>query len=98
MEKELKRLSRSELVEIIYQYQQREQELLNENEKLKAQLEDKQIKISKVGSIAQASLALNEVFEAAQAAADQYLENVQQRGKEYLEMVQKVQSNRNGQD
>ena len=44
----------------------------NPEDKLKAELEEKNIKIRKTGSIAEASLKLNGVFEAAQNAADQY--------------------------
>lgn len=44
--------------------------------KMKARLDDRQIKIDKAGSIAEAALQLNGVFEAAQNAAKQYLENV----------------------
>ena len=43
-------------------------------------LEDRRILIEKSGSIAEAALRLNEVFEAAQAAADQYLENIRELG------------------
>lgn len=75
-EKELRRMRRGDLIEIIYQYQQREQELLKENAELKVQLRDRRTRIQKAGSIAEASLALHHVFEAAQAAADQYLAEV----------------------
>jgi len=34
------------------------------------------LRLEQVGSIAEAALSLNRVFEAAQAAADQYLESV----------------------
>ena len=87
--KEIKKLSRTDLIEIIYQYQQREEELLEENKKLRLQLEDKSIKLNDLGSIAEAALALNKVFESAQNAADQYLENVHQRGEAYLKNLQK---------
>lgn len=75
-DKELRRISRGDLIEIIYQYQQRERELTTENTALKASLEARTTKIAKAGSIAEAALSLNHVFEAAQAAADQYLEEV----------------------
>jgi hypothetical protein len=42
----------------------------------KAQLNKREIAIESAGSIAEAALKLNGVFEAAQKAADQYLENV----------------------
>lgn len=81
-EKELKRMSRGDLIEIIYQYQHREQELINENQVLRSQLDDRRIKVEKAGSIAEAALALNHVFEAAQAAADQYLKEVKRTAEE----------------
>ena len=72
-DKEFRKLHREDLIEIIYQYQRREQRLTQENELLKNQLKEKAITIQEAGSIANAALALNGVFEAAQKAADQYL-------------------------
>lgn len=46
-------------------------------EQTEAQLKDRQIEIEKAGSIAEAALALSGIFQAAQSAADQYLENIQ---------------------
>lgn len=43
---------------------------------LEDQLEDREIRIQESGSIAEAALKLSGIFEAAQAAADQYLENI----------------------
>lgn len=75
--KELKRLSRGELLEILI-------EQMEENDRLKAQvremgqrLADRQIVLKEAGSIAEAALRLNEVFEAAQNAAQQYLDSIQ---------------------
>ena len=42
------------------------------------QLEERRIMTEEAGSIAEAALRINRVFEAAQAAADQYLENIRQ--------------------
>lgn len=76
-DRELKRLSRAELLELLLEEGQ-------ENERLRAQLDkanqainDKSIAIGKAGSIAEAALALSGVFDAAQQAAQQYLENIQ---------------------
>ena len=91
-DKEFRKLGRADLIEIIYQYQKREQQLLAENQELCRKLEDKQIQIGELGSIAEASLALNGVFEAAQAAADQYLLNVQSAADEYLKQVKANES------
>lgn len=69
-------MSRAELIEVIYRLQQNEQELRRENDELKAQLADRRTHLSEAGSIAQAALALNDVFARAQAAADDYLAEI----------------------
>ena len=79
-DRELRHMSRTELVEIIFALKQSEEQLKAENAELKAKLEDRQIHIEKAGSIAQAALELNRVFEAAQAAADEYLASVRASG------------------
>ncbi len=74
--KELRKLNRTELLELLLSVTTEVERLNSEISKLKAELEEKNIKIRKTGSIAEASLKLNGVFEAAQNAADQYVENV----------------------
>ncbi len=75
-EKELKRLNRRELLEILLE-QVKENELLKaEISELKAKLEEREIKLSAAGNIAEASLELNNVFKSAQMAAEQYIDNV----------------------
>lgn len=72
----LRRLSRGELIDIIYQYQCKNQEQAEKIEELTAQLEDRRTRIRNAGSIAEAALSLNRVFEAAQQAADQYVQEL----------------------
>ena len=69
-------MRRTELVEIILTLKQSEDQLRAENAALSAQLQERQIHIENAGSIAQAALELNKVFEAAQAAADEYVASV----------------------
>ena len=75
--KSLSKLSRKELLDLLYEQEKRLEELESRNKELEAQIEDRKIKIAKVGSIAEASLALSNVFAEAQKAVDRYLENVQ---------------------
>ena len=75
-DKEFKRLKRSELIEIIYEYQKREQALQSRVEALQAQLDEKNLKIQQAGSIAEATAALTGIFEATQKTADAYLEHI----------------------
>ena len=75
-DRELRHMRRTELVEIIFALKQSEDQLKAENAELTAKLEQRQIHLDSAGSIAQAALELNHVFEAAQAAADDYLASV----------------------
>ena len=76
-DKELRRLKREELLEMLISQSKEVEELRAEVSELKKKLDDRQICLDKAGSIAEASVLLNGVFEAAQAAAPQYLENIQ---------------------
>lgn len=75
-ENELKSLSRKQLLELLLLQTQRADRLEAELEEAKRRIRDKKLIESEAGSIAEASLKLNGVFEAAQAAASQYVENV----------------------
>ncbi len=75
-DKELRHLKRSDLIEIIYELQTQNKEASDRIDLLERELNDRRIKISEAGSIAEAALRLNGVFEAAQAAADRYLMSV----------------------
>lgn len=79
-DKELRRLSRRELLEMLIAQMEENQRLKQRIEEAEKKLASRQIVMDQVGSIAEAALALNGVFEAAQAAAEQYLENVQNLG------------------
>ncbi len=73
---ELKKMGRRDLIDIIYELKKNELRLQNEVDELKQELANRQIVIERAGSIADAALALNHIFEVAQAAADDYLNSV----------------------
>ena len=75
-DKEFKRLSRSQLIDIIYQLQLKQEELIAENKKLSKALADRRLRISKAGNIAEATLEIHNVMQAAQDAASHYLEEI----------------------
>ena len=75
-DKEFKRLSRAQLIEIIYQFQIKVEELTQENKDLQEALEDERLRITRAGNIAEAALEVNQVMEAAQNAAQQYLDEI----------------------
>ena len=78
-EKELLKLKRSELLEIMLAQSREIDKLREELEETKAKLEDREIRIEKAGSLAEASLRLTNIFEEAQKAVDLYVENRKRR-------------------
>ena len=94
-DKEFKRLNRSQLIEIIYQFQIKVEELTQENQNLSTALEDKRLRITRAGSIAEAALAVNNVMQSAQNAAQQYLDEIQSLYSEIDEECQKIREKAN---
>ena len=74
--KEFKRLSRPQLIDIIYQLQVKQDELTAENERLKEALADKRLRVRNAGNLAEAALEIHNVMQSAQSAADHYLEEI----------------------
>jgi len=75
-EKDLKKLSRKQLLELLLEQTRRADMLEKQLKAAEARLKERIILESEAGSIAEAALKLNGVLEAAQAAADQYLESI----------------------
>lgn len=75
-DKELRRLNRADLVDIICQMKQTEEQLRQQLEEANEALASRELKIQQAGSIAQAAISVNGVFEAAQAAANDYLAQI----------------------
>lgn len=75
-EKELRRLRRSDLLEILLELSKENQELREQLKESQKKLQDRQILIEESGSLAEAALKLNRIFEDAQAACEQYEQNV----------------------
>ena len=75
-DKEFKRLSRAQLIDIIYQLQLQIDKLNEEKQALEGELKDKRLRLSNVGNIAEAALEMNDCFRSAQNAAEQYLNEI----------------------
>ncbi|MBR0447654.1 MAG: hypothetical protein IIX28_04225 [Clostridia bacterium] len=75
-DKEFKRLSRAQLIEIIYQLQLQIDTLNEEKQSLESELADKRLRLSSAGNIADAALEINDCFRSAQNAAEQYLNEI----------------------
>ncbi len=81
-DQELRRLSRADLLELLLEERRENERLRARISKLYEIMSDRKIQIEEAGSIAEAALRLNGVFEAAEAAAAQYLENVRRLAEE----------------
>lgn len=75
-DKELKRLSRAELLEMLISQSEENELLRGQVKSLQESLNERRIYIEKAGSIAEASLLINKVFESAEAAAQDYVNNI----------------------
>ena len=75
-DREQQHLSRTELLELLIAQMEENALLKLQLKSAMAQLEHKNIEILKAGSLAEAALELNGIFQAADAAAKQYLDNV----------------------
>ena len=75
-DKEFKRLSRAQLIDIIYQFQLQVDKLTEQNQELERDLADKRLRLRNAGNIADAALEINNCFRSAQSAAEQYLNEI----------------------
>ncbi len=78
-DKELKKLNRTKLLKMLLEVERENETLRARNAELEEKMSRRELQIASAGSIAEASLKLNGIFEAAQKAADQYLYNVRRR-------------------
>lgn len=75
-DKEIRKLNRLELLELMVTLSEENEILRKKVDALQKQVDEREIDIESAGSIAEASLELSGVFEAAQDAANRYLENI----------------------
>lgn len=89
-EKELKRLSRAELLELLLLQTRETERAQTRVKQLEEALSKRQLKIREAGDLAHAVLAVNGVMETAQRAAKQYLENIEQMQSETKERCAEI--------
>ena len=85
-DKELKRLRRTELLELFLAQSKQVESLENKVAQLEKELHDRRIVMEETGSIAEAALKLNKVFEQAQQAADDYVQSVKLKMEEGIDV------------
>ena len=73
---ELKKLNRTQLLEQLVAQGREIERLRGKLQVADEKLRDRQLEIDMAGSIAEAAMSINGVFEAAEKAAEQYLENI----------------------
>ena len=75
-DKEFKRLSRAQLIEIIYQLQLQLDKVNEEKQALESELKDKRLYLQSAGNIAEAALEIKDCLRSAQTAAEQCLNEI----------------------
>lgn len=86
-EKEFRKLSRAQYLEMMVEQGREIKRLKEELELAREEIKQKEIKIQKAGSIAEAAVSLNDVFGSAQRTADQYLESIRIQKEAYDEKI-----------
>lgn len=75
-DKQLRRLGRADLLEMLLELSKENEQLREENQQLKEKLESRKIDIENCGTIAEAALKLSGIFQAAEEACQMYIENI----------------------
>lgn len=88
--KELRKLSRAELLELLLEQTQEVERLQQKLAEAEAALNNRHLKITAAGDLAHAVLDINGVTESVQAAAQQYLENISEMERQAKERCAKM--------
>ena len=83
-EKELRKLNRYQLLELLVMQTERADQLQRKVEELEARLEERDLSLSKLGSIAEAAVQISGVLEASQKAVDLYWDAVRKQANDLL--------------
>ena len=88
--KELRKLTRTELLEMLLQQVEENEALRAQVEQLRAELDSRALVMQQSGSMAEAALKLSGVFDRAQQAADDYLNSLRLANAEPEAYTQKI--------
>ena len=88
-------LSKNEMIMVMHDQEQEIEKLKAQVSELQAKLDNYEIKISNVGSLAEASAQINDLFVSAQATVDTYLENVKKQEARSEEALAEVERQSN---
>ena len=90
-DRELRRLSRTDLLELLLAQRRENEQLRCILDQTQAQLADRTIRLDQAGSIAEASLQLSGIFEAAQDSCQYYMDNIRQLSERQNEICQQME-------
>ena len=90
--KELKKMSRKDMLVILLEQTKRIRELEDELEKANEKLESKKVVFKNAGSLADAALQLSGIFNTAQEAATIYLSNIKELKEKSEEDIEKLRN------
>ena len=88
-------LSKNEMIMVMHDQEQEIEKLKAQVSELQAKLDNYEITISNVGSLAEASAQINDLFVAAQATVDTYIENVKKQEARSEEALAEVERQSN---
>ena len=84
-------LSKNEMMMVMHDQEQEIERLKAKVNELQATIDNYEIKIEKSGTLAEASAQINNLFEAAQATVETYIENMRKRAEKSDELLANVQ-------
>ena len=90
-DRELRRLSRTDLLELLLAQRRENEQLRCILDQTQAQLADRTIHLDQAGSIAEASLQLSGIFEAAQDSCQYYVDNIRLLSERQNEICQQME-------
>ena len=91
-QEELKKLKRIDLLEMLIEQGKENEKLKKQLAEAESELESRRIAIENSGSMAQAALRLSNVFEAAEKAKEQYVENIFSRDVSQIDIEEEVRN------
>lgn len=89
-------LSKNEMMMVMHDQEQEIERLKAKVSELQATIDNYEIKVEEAGTLAEASVQINNLFEAAQATVETYIENMKKRAEKSEEILADVQKQADG--
>ena len=89
-------LSKNEMMMVMHDQEQEIERLKTKVSELQATIDNYEIKVEEAGTLAEASAQINNLFEAAQATVETYIENMKKRAEKSEEILADVQKQADG--